>query len=238
MIINPNNIPQHIAIIMDGNGRWAKQQGQDRLYGHRKGVDSVRSVVAAALDVGVKFLTIYAFSTENWGRPEDEVEGLMELFVSALAAEEPNLSAKNIRIKFIGNTADLSEKVKASINRSENMPIDNVEMTLVIAINYSARWEITQMTRQIATDVKENNITIDKIDDTVISNHLTTKGMPDPELIIRTSGECRLSNFLLWQAAYSELYFTDVLWPEFGQDEFFKAIAEFQRRDRRFGLVK
>lgn len=238
MIINPNNIPQHIAIIMDGNGRWAKQQGQDRLYGHRKGVDSVRSVVAAALDVGVKFLTIYAFSTENWGRPEDEVEGLMELFVSALAAEEPNLSAKNIRIKFIGNTADLSEKVKASINRSENMPIDNVEMTLVIAINYSARWEITQMTRQIATDVKENNITIDKINDTVISNHLTTKGMPDPELIIRTSGECRLSNFLLWQAAYSELYFTDVLWPEFGQDEFFKAIAEFQRRDRRFGLVK
>lgn len=238
MIINPNNIPQHIAIIMDGNGRWAKQQGQDRLYGHRKGVDSVRSVVAAALDVGVKFLTIYAFSTENWGRPEDEVEGLMELFVSALAAEEPNLSAKNIRIKFIGNTADLSEKVKASINRSENMPIDNVEMTLVIAINYSARWEIAQMTRQIAADVKENNITIDKIDDTVISNHLTTKGMPDPELIIRTSGECRLSNFLLWQAAYSELYFTDVLWPEFGQDEFFKAIAEFQRRDRRFGLVK
>lgn len=235
--ININNTPQHIAIIMDGNGRWAKKQGQERLFGHNFGVESVREVLKAAQEVNVKYLTLYAFSTENWSRPQDEVDGLMDLLVRTISNEVDELHKSNVVVSGIGNIEGLPdscrEELKAAFDRTKN----NTGVHLILALNYSARWEIVEANKKIASDLKNGKISLDEINDEAISNALTTKGIPDPELLIRTSGEHRISNFLLWQIAYSELYFTDVLWPDFKKEDLFEAIVDYQSRERRFGMV-
>lgn len=235
--ININNTPQHIAIIMDGNGRWAKKQGQERLFGHNFGVESVREVLKAAQNVNVKYLTLYAFSTENWSRPQDEVDGLMDLLVRTISNEVDELHKSNVVVSGIGNIEGLPDscrdELKAAFDRTKN----NTGVNLILALNYSARWEIVEANKKIASDLKNGKISLDKINDEAISNALTTKGIPDPELLIRTSGEHRISNFLLWQIAYSELYFTDVLWPDFKKEDLYEAIVDYQSRERRFGMV-
>lgn len=227
-------IPQHVAIIMDGNGRWAKEQNQQRIYGHQYGVQSVRSVVQTAAKIGVRYLTVYAFSTENWGRPEDEVQGIMELVSTTILSQTSDLQSNRVRLKFIGNLTELSTELQQSIAWAENVEIQEPIMTLVVALNYSARWEITRAMKQIA----ESGIPATEITQETISNHLTTASIPDPELLIRTSGEVRLSNFLLWQLSYTELYFTSTLWPDFSGEQFMEAIEEYNRRQRRFGLTE
>lgn len=235
--ININNTPQHIAIIMDGNGRWAKKQGQERLFGHNFGVESVREVLKAAQEVNVKYLTLYAFSTENWNRPQEEVDGLMDLLVRTISNEVDELHKSNVVVSGIGNIEGLPdscrEELKAAFDRTKN----NTGVNLILALNYSARWEIVEANKKIALDLKNGKISLGEINDEAISNALTTKGIPDPELLIRTSGEYRISNFLLWQIAYSELYFTDVLWPDFKKEDLFEAIIDYQSRERRFGMV-
>lgn len=227
--------PKHVAIIMDGNGRWANQQGENRLHGHHQGVESVRNVVKTAADTDIEYLTIYAFSTENWNRPEEEVEGLMELLTITILGEVDELSGEGIRMKFIGDVSGLPAKLRESIHKAENTPLDNLKLTLVIALNYSARWEITEAVKQIAKKVQQGTLETKEITQDFIEKHLTTAGIPDPELLIRTSGEQRLSNFMLWQLSYTELYFTNTLWPEFGEKEFIEALEEYNRRERRFG---
>lgn len=234
-----SKVPRHVAVIMDGNGRWAKGQGEERLYGHRHGVDAVREVVRTAAEVGVRYLTIYAFSTENWGRPTEEVDGIMELIANAILSELDTLTRSGIRMDFIGDLASLPHPLQASIRtaRAVKIPDDQCRMTLIVALNYSARWELTEAMRQIGTLVQNGSLTPEQIIPEVISDHLATRGIPDPELLIRTSGEQRLSNFLLWQLSYTELYFTDTLWPEFGRDQMLTALREFGRRERRFGRL-
>lgn len=235
--INRQNVPQHVAIIMDGNGRWAQSQGHDRLIGHHTGVESVREALKAAQEVGVKFLTLYAFSTENWNRPQDEVDGLMDLLVKTIAGEVDELDASNVRIHTIGDMDGLPnscrDEMAAACERTKN----NTGVNLVLALNYSAKWEILKGVKKIASEFANGEITLDEITSEKIDQVLSTCGIPDPELIIRTSGEHRLSNFLLWQAAYSEFHFTEVLWPDFKQDDFFRAILDYQSRERRFGKV-
>lgn len=228
------NIPQHVAIIMDGNGRWAKEQNQQRIYGHQYGVQSVRSVVQTAAKIGVRYLTVYAFSTENWGRPEDEVQGIMELLSATILSQTSDLQSNRVRLKFIGNLTELSSELQQRIVWAENVEILEPVMTLVVALNYSARWEITRAMQQIV----DSGIPASAITQETISNHLTTASIPDPELLIRTSGEVRLSNFLLWQLSYTELYFTSTLWPDFSGEQFMEAIKEYNRRQRRFGLTE
>lgn len=228
------NIPQHVAIIMDGNGRWAKEQNQQRIYGHQYGVQSVRSVVQIAAKIGVRYLTVYAFSTENWGRPEDEVQGIMELLSATILSQTSDLQSNRVRLKFIGNLTELSSELQQRIVWAENVEILEPVMTLVVALNYSARWEITRAMQQIV----DSGIPASAITQETISNHLTTASIPDPELLIRTSGEVRLSNFLLWQLSYTELYFTSTLWPDFSGEQFMEAIKEYNRRQRRFGLTE
>jgi undecaprenyl diphosphate synthase len=235
--INKDNLPKHLAIIMDGNGRWAKQHGQERLFGHSFGVDSVRAALTAAKNIGVKHLTMYAFSTENWNRPKEEVDGLMNLLVYTIANEVEELNKQDVILTSIGDVDGLPEDCQAELANAIDATKNNKTINLIIALNYSSRWEITNAIKTIATKVKNNEITVDDIDDCLISQHLNTVNIPDPELIIRTSGEHRLSNFLMWQAAYSEFYFTPVLWPDFRENDLYKAVLDFQNRERRFGMV-
>jgi undecaprenyl diphosphate synthase len=230
-------IPEHIAIIMDGNGRWAKTQGEDRIFGHTKGVDSVRETLRAAADLKVKFLTLYAFSTENWNRPKEEVEGLMNLLVMSLANELEELNENGVRLQAIGNIKGLPKECQESLEEAIIQTRNNTSITLVLALNYSSKWEIEEMVKSIAKQIKKDSISLDEIDENLISEELTTKEIPDPELLIRTSGEHRVSNFLLWQIAYTEFYFLDIFWPEFGKKQLIEAIYDYQNRERRFGLV-
>jgi undecaprenyl diphosphate synthase len=233
--INTNNIPKHVAIIMDGNGRWAKQQGEDRIFGHHEGVNSVREIVEACGEIGVKYLTLYAFSTENWNRPKEEVDGLMELLVATISMETPNLHKKGVRLEVIGDILSLPESCQKELQESITLTAGNDRVTLVLALSYSSKWEITDAVRKIAAQVQNGTVSINNIDQQLIESNLNTKRFPDPELMIRTSGEHRISNFLLWQLAYAEFYFTDVLWPDFRKNEFFEAIIAYQNRERRFG---
>ncbi|MBQ8745494.1 MAG: isoprenyl transferase [Rikenellaceae bacterium] len=232
------NIPQHVAIIMDGNGRWAKRRGKERVEGHIEGVQRLRDAIKASARWGVRYLTVYAFSTENWGRPEAEVNAIMELFCKSVINESPELQQQGVRVQVMGDRAGFSEKVLAYIDRIESETAAGERLTLVLAFNYSSRSELTKAVQQIATEVVEGRLAVDEIDSQTVTDHLLSAGVPDPDLLIRTSGECRLSNFLLWQVAYSEFYFTEVLWPDFTEEEFDRAIESYMHRDRRFGLVK
>ena len=232
------NIPQHIAIIMDGNGRWARQRGKERSEGHIAGMNSLRETVRNAAQAGVKYLTVYAFSTENWGRPQEEVDALMELICKGVEMESEELAKVGIRVKTIGDRSRFSAKVQASLEKIEAMTAGGENMTFVLALNYSSRSEITTAVQQLAARVAAGEIKAEEIDEQMISSTLYTSFMPDPDLIIRTSGECRLSNFMMWQASYAEFYFTPVLWPDFDKAELDKALEAFSARDRRYGLVK
>ncbi|MBO7429141.1 MAG: isoprenyl transferase [Paludibacteraceae bacterium] len=233
--IDVNRIPRHVAIIMDGNGRWAKSKGLDRIFGHREGVDSVDKVMEAASDLGVKYITLYAFSTENWNRPEMEVNALMEILSEALKKYIEKISKNNVRLMVIGDKSRLSQVTLSNLSEAERMTEKNTGLTMVLAISYSSRWEILEATKRIASEVKAGTLSVDDIDEKVFSNHLATAGIPDPDLLIRTSGELRISNFLMWQLSYSELYFTPVSWPEFKKEQFLEAIIDYQKRERRFG---
>ena len=234
-LIDKNNIPQHIAIIMDGNGRWAKQRGLERSQGHQAGAATVRKLVEHALNLGVRYLTLYTFSTENWNRPIAEVAALMALLFESI--EEEIFVKNNVAFRIIGDLDKLPENVRERLNACVERTANNDSMTLVLALSYSSKWEITEAVRSIASKVKDGELALEEINDSVISNALTTNFMPDPDLLIRTGKEQRLSNFLLWQAAYSEFYFTEVLWPDFGKEELCKAVYEYQQRQRRYGLT-
>lgn len=230
-------IPEHIAIIMDGNGRWAKSRGNIRSYGHKAGVDSVRDVTEACAQIGVKYLTLYAFSTENWGRPKMEVNALMRLLASSLRKEAENLNKNNIKLETIGQIDRFPENCRRELREAVELTKNNDRLQLCLALSYSGRWDITEAVKKLARQVKDGSIDPGEINDEMISAHLSTANIPDPELIIRTSGEYRLSNFLLWQLAYSELYITETYWPDFRRDELYKAIQSFQQRERRFGKL-
>jgi len=230
-----SKLPKHIAIIMDGNGRWAQEQGQDRLFGHYQGVISVRKVVEAATEIGIEYLTLYAFSTENWERPEEEVTGLMTLFVDTIAKEVPDLHKNNIKLRFIGNLGLLPPHARMALDNATAQTAQNTGLTLIVALSYSSRWELVEAAKIMASQVKAVSLPIDHITETTLSESLTTKDFPDPELMIRTSGEFRISNFLLYQLAYAELYFTETRWPDFRKENLIKAILDFQSRERRFG---
>lgn len=233
--INLEKLPRHIAVIMDGNGRWAKQHGKPRIFGHRNGVRAVRAITEAAAELGIEYLTLYAFSTENWGRPHTEVSALMGLLVETMHNEINTLMKNNIRLQAIGDITKLPEATYRTLLKGMEQTRDNSRMTLVLALNYSARWEMIQAVQQIATAVQNGQIQPSEINEQVFTNALSTKGIPDPELLLRTSGETRLSNFLLWQAAYAELYFTSVMWPDFDKQHLYEAIVNYQNRERRFG---
>jgi len=230
-----DRIPRHIAIIMDGNGRWAKRQGMARMFGHRQGVETVHRITEAAAELGVEFLTLYAFSTENWNRPKEEVDALMVLLVDTIVKETPTLMKNNISLQTIGDLSRLPQATRDKFLECIEQTSQNTGLTLVIALSYSARWEIIEATKRIASAVKDGQLLLEDINEEVLSNYMTTAQMPDPDLLIRTSGELRISNFLLWQLAYSELYFTNCLWPEFTNEEFYHAIVDYQHRERRFG---
>ncbi len=233
--IDKSKLPRHIAIIMDGNGRWAKQQGKNRVFGHRQGAKSVKEVVKASGELGVEFLTLYAFSTENWNRPKLEVEALMALLVSSINSETQELMESNVRLLAIGNHDLLPKNVKKKLYGAIEKTQNNTGLTLTLALSYSAKWEIIEATKKIAKLAIDKEINIEDIDENTIDKNLSTCKLPHPELMIRTSGEYRISNFLLWQLAYAELYFTDTLWPGVGQEELYDAILNFQLRERRFG---
>ncbi|MBP8849344.1 MAG: isoprenyl transferase [Breznakibacter sp.] len=235
--LDKDKIPQHVAIIMDGNGRWAKKRGNARIFGHHNGVKSVREVTEASAELGIKFLTLYAFSTENWSRPKAEVDALMTLFVTTITSEVKQLAKNNVKLRFIGCIEQLPNSVQKKINESVEKTAHCTGLTLVLALSYSARWEILEAVKSIASQVKDGKLDVADIDVETMGNHLSTVGMPDPELLIRTSGEQRISNFLLWQLAYSELCFSEILWPDFRKEDFFKAIYAYQNRERRFGLT-
>ena len=233
--IDLTKLPQHIAIIMDGNGRWAKQQGADRIFGHQHGVGSVRDTVEAAAELGVKYLTLYAFSTENWNRPQEEVNALMELLVHTIGAETATLNKNNIRLQAIGDLKSLPGSCYNELQEAIANTAQNTRMTLVLALCYSSKWELLQAIQQIAEKVENKQLLPADINENTLARHLCTAGMPDPELMIRTSGEHRISNFLLWQLAYAEFYFTEKLWPDFKKEDFYQAIVNYQSRERRFG---
>lgn len=230
-------IPRHIAIIMDGNGRWAKKRGMPRIAGHSEGVESVRDVVEACGQLGVKYLTLYAFSTENWKRPQEEVSLLMRLLLKALKDETDRLHTNNVRIRAIGDIAALPQEVQSELNEDIEKTKDNTGLTLVLALSYSGRWDITGAVKRIVRDAAAKRVTEADIDDKLIEQYLSTAGFPDPDLLVRTSGEFRISNFLLWQLAYTEIYITPRYWPSFRRDELYAAIADYQKRERRFGMV-
>ena len=234
----PNHIPVHVAVIMDGNGRWARMRRKERYEGHMAGMDALRETVKNAADYGVKYLTVYAFSTENWGRPQQEVDALMDLMCKGVEMETPQLKEQGVRVLVIGDRGRFSDKVRAALDRIEGQTARGERMTLALALNYSSRSEITAAVRTLAQRAAAGEISAAAISEQSISEALYTASMPDPDLVIRTSGECRLSNFMLWQASYSELYFTDTLWPDFGREEFLKAMKAYAERDRRYGLVK
>ena len=234
---NKHHIPEHVAIIMDGNGRWAKQHGKERYEGHIAGVESVRRAVESAAKYGVKWLTLYAFSTENWGRPTTEVNAIMELFCKSVVAESPALIKQGVRVQIIGEKTHFSDSVLKMIDQIEQSTAEGKTLTLVLAFNYSSRRELMLATQAISERVAKGELRSEDINEEVIAEHLMTHSMPDPDLIVRTSGECRLSNFLLWQASYAEFYFPEVLWPDFDEEEFKKALDVYASRERRYGLV-
>ena len=229
------SVPEHIAIIMDGNGRWAKQKGENRIHGHHNGVDSVREVVEGCGEMGVKYLTLYAFSTENWNRPQEEIEALMSLLVSTIHGEIQKLKKNKVRLKVIGDIKSLPETCQLELQDGIDITKDEEGLTLILALSYSSKWEIQKMVQEIAAEVKSDRLSIADIDDRLIQKHLDTAAYPDPELLIRTGGEQRISNFLLYQIAYSELYFTEVHWPDFRKKHLQDAILDYQHRERRFG---
>ena len=229
------SVPRHVAIIMDGNGRWAEKQGLERSAGHVRGVDSVRNIVRAASDMGIGYLTLYTFSTENWNRPQYEVDMLMHLIAKAIENETPEMLRNNVRVTVIGDMESLPDETRACLQRCIDATAHDTGLNMVLAISYSARWEITRAARILADEAARGLISPADINDEAISSRLSTAGMPDPDLLIRTGGEMRLSNFLLWQMAYGELYVTDTYWPDFHEDCFYKAILDYQNRERRFG---
>jgi undecaprenyl diphosphate synthase len=233
--INTEKLPSHVAIIMDGNGRWARQRNLDRIFGHQQGVNAVRSVIEAASELQIKYLTLYAFSTENWGRPNEEVSALMGIMIDSLNKETETLIKNNICLKTIGDVGRLAGDVRERLVETIRLTSDCNGLNLIVALSYSSRWEITEAARRISTEVSKGKLEPDSFNETEFEKYLTTYGIPDPELMIRTSGELRISNFLLWQLAYTELYFTDKLWPDFGKEDFYDAIIDFQKRERRFG---
>lgn len=235
--IDLTRLPKHIAIIMDGNGRWATERGHDRLYGHYNGVESVRDVVEGAAELGIQYLTLYAFSTENWDRPEDEVSGLMELLVETIKAEVPTLNKNNIRLHVIGDTKMLPANAFKELQEALEETSGNNGLNLIMALSYSSRWEIQQAIRQIMEDTLAGKILPENISDNTLKDYLSTKNFPDPELMIRTSGEFRISNFMLYQLAYAELYFTQTRWPDFRKSDLHLAIIDYQQRERRFGKI-
>jgi undecaprenyl diphosphate synthase len=233
--INKQMLPRHIAIIMDGNGRWAQEKGQDRLFGHFHGVESVRNIVEGCAELGIEYLTLYAFSTENWDRPEYEVNGLMELLVNTIRKETETLNRNNIRLHVIGNRNMLSEYVNQELDESLDLTKNNTGLNLIMALSYSGRWELVSAVQNIALDVESGKLKASEVDQDTLRNYLYTSSYPDPELMIRTSGEYRISNFLLYQLAYAELYFTNTRWPDFRKRHLYEAIIDFQNRERRFG---
>ena len=233
--LDKNNIPKHVAIIMDGNGRWAKQKGEMRIFGHTNGVESVRESLTAAAEIGVKYLTLYAFSTENWNRPKEEVAALMDLLVKAIYDEVEELNEKGVRLETIGNTSILPVSCREALTKAKERTKNNDKITLILALSYSSRWEIAQAVKTMAEESISGKLDVETINEDLISSYLSTSNFPDPELLIRTSGENRVSNFLMWQLAYTELYFTEILWPDFKKEHFFKAIKDYQDRERRFG---
>lgn len=237
LLLVPERMPSHVAIIMDGNGRWAKKKNKPRLFGHSKGVKSVRQMVEACVEVGVRHLTLYAFSLENWNRPKSEVSGLMSLMISTIQKEFKTLHKNNVRIKLVGNLDLLPDSVKTKALETEQITKNNTALTLNLALSYGSQWEIANAAKNIALDYSKNKIKLEDINTDTFSQYLLTSHSPDPELLIRTSGEYRISNFLLYQLAYTELYFTDTLWPDFGKEEFYKAIYHYQQRERRFGMT-
>ena len=229
--LDPNRIPSHVAIIMDGNGRWAEERGESRVFGHMNGVDAVRSSVEAAMELGVRHLTLYAFSTENWSRPKEEVEALMNLLVDTLVKEMKELGNKGVRLRTIGDVGALPKNCQAQLDEAEASTESNESLDLILALSYSSKWEMVQAIKKII----DSGVSSADISAETVSEYLSTRGIPDPELMIRTSGEHRISNFLLWQLAYAEFHFTSTLWPDFGKENFFNAIRDFQKRERRFG---
>lgn len=228
-------LPSHIAIIMDGNGRWAKKKGMDRFYGHQEGVVSVRKVVEAAGDLGIKYLTVYTFSTENWNRPKEEVDALMDLMVVAVQRETPDLMKNNVRLSAIGNLDRIPTYTREKLEESIKETAQNTGLNLVLALSYSSRWELTEATKSISREIKSGRLNPEEISEKTVAGFLNTRDIPDPDLLIRTGGEKRISNYLLWQLAYAELYFTDVFWPEFREENLYEAILDYQARERRFG---
>jgi undecaprenyl diphosphate synthase len=233
--IDSKKLPSHVAIIMDGNGRWAQHKGLDRIFGHHQGVKAVREVIETAAELQIGYLTLYAFSTENWGRPDEEVSALMGIMVQSLSNETETLIKNNIRLMAIGDIERLAADVRERLFETIKLTSVSTGLNLIIAMSYSSRWEITRAARQMSADAKNGTLNPDSITEEDFEKYLTTAGIPDPELMIRTSGELRISNFLLWQLAYTELYFTDTLWPDFGKDNFYNAIIDYQKRERRFG---
>ncbi|MBR2165012.1 MAG: isoprenyl transferase [Paludibacteraceae bacterium] len=233
--IDKARLPRHIAIIMDGNGRWAKKQGLARMFGHRQGVETVHNITVAATRLGVEYLTLYTFSTENWNRPKEEVDALMTLLVDTIAKETPTLMENNVRLQTIGDIDRLPEGAKRKFLGCIEQTSHNTGLTMVLALSYSSRWEITEAVRKAVRRAQNGELRAEDVNEQLVSSLMTTDQMPDPDLLIRTSGEYRISNFLLWQLAYSELYFSDCLWPEFTEEEFYKAIVDYQKRERRFG---
>jgi undecaprenyl diphosphate synthase len=235
--IDLEKVPHHVAIIMDGNGRWAAQRGSDRIFGHQSGVKAVKASIKAAAEIKIDYLTLYAFSTENWNRPKIEVDALMTLLVNVIKTESDELNNNNIRLKIIGNKESLPAKVLKQVESIEEKLSKNTGLTLVMALSYSSRWEIINAVKTLCSDVKKGKINLDDISQEKFDSYLSTANIPDPELMIRTSGENRLSNFLLWQLAYAELYFTPTLWPDFDKEDFWEAIYNYQQRERRFGMT-
>ena len=233
--VDKGKLPLHVAIVMDGNGRWAKSRGEDRSEGHKEGVISVRKVVEAAVAIGLKYLTVYTFSTENWNRPDEEVKALMSLMVAAIYRETPDLMKNDVRLMAIGDMMRLPEDVRNTLSECIRQTSANKGTTLVLALSYSSRWEIIQAAKRITNEALNGNITTEDIDEDMLSSYLTTHNLPDPDLLIRTGGEKRISNFLLWQLSYAELYFTDIYWPDFRENELYEAILSYQQRERRFG---
>jgi len=230
-----DKLPKHVAIIMDGNGRWAQKKGNSRIFGHQHGVTAVREVTEAAAEIGIKYLTLYAFSTENWSRPKKEVDALMSLLVSTMSSETETLMKNNVRLNTIGCKECLPKNVLKKLEDSVKTTAGNTRLTLTLALSYSSRWEIVEATKKIAAEVQKGKLKIEDITDDIFNEYLATHDMPDPELMIRTSGELRISNFLLWQIAYSELFFSDVLWPDYRKEDFYEALLDYQKRERRFG---
>lgn len=235
--IKAESLPKHVAIIMDGNGRWAKKKGAARVFGHKNAIKAVRDVTEGCAELGVEYLTLYAFSTENWSRPKFEVTALMELLVSTLTSEMKTLMDNSVRLDTIGDTESLPKKCQRELKEAMEKTSKNSGMTLVLALSYSGRWDLTQATKAIALDVSKGKINAENIDQDLVDKYLNTSGIPDPELLIRTSGEQRISNFLLWQMAYTEFFITDTLWPDFRKEHLYKALIAYQERERRFGMT-